>query len=59
MKKFITLLWMVALISGLTLVAHANVMGPGLVVITVGIPMLFVIGLVVCTWTVLNSFRKK
>ena len=61
MKRFITLLWMATVLGCLTLVAQADVIaGPSFIMVGfVLTPILLVGGVVLLTWTVLNSFRKK
>lgn len=61
MKKFITLLWITAILGCLTVVAQADVIAePTFIVVGyVIVPVFLVVGLVLLTWMVLQSFRKK
>ncbi|MBR5284388.1 MAG: hypothetical protein IKU27_05020 [Clostridia bacterium] len=61
MKRFITLLWTVAILGSLTLVAQADaIAGPSFAMVGVVLtPVFLVVAVIMLTWTVLKSFRKK
>ena len=62
MKKFVTLLWMVAVIGCLTVIAYADVIaGPMIVLwaITRLWPWLLVAIVVILTMMMLRKYRKK
>ena len=61
MKKFITLLWTVAILGCLTVIAHADaIAGPSFVMVGVVLtPVFLVVAVIMLTWAVLKSFRKK
>lgn len=61
MKKFVTLLWITAILGCLTVVAYADaIAGPSFIMVGfVLVPVFLVVGVVLLTWMVLKSFRKK